>query len=199
MCKFVIPKTRLTVEYLAKTSRYPIFVSEENITINREAWEPCKHCKPQEYPPNSFEAHAFHIAGDEIYYHDTNNGWEGEKNQILPILLPPANGRSVGGVGEESEGIAMSEEYKVSLCKHAVGMGMRKPYKRHGKMFYRPYRNYFAASDGSRDFEAWETLEKSGYAKSIRRTEYGKIFWLTRCGLDWLGEKLNMHIYDEED
>lgn len=25
------------------------------------------------------------------------------------------------------------------------------------------------------------------------------LFWLTREGLDWLGEKLGMHIYDEED
>lgn len=44
-----------------------------------------------------------------------------------------------------------------------------------------------------------EELEVSGYAKSVQREEYGKTFWLTRAGLDWLGEQLNIHIYDEED
>lgn len=93
----------------------------------------------------------------------------------------------------------VNESRYIELCKHAIGMGMRKPYKRHGKTFYRPYRNYFAAGKGHRDFEAWETLEAAGYAKSVQREEYGKMFWLTRSGLDWLGEQLNMHIYDEED
>lgn len=93
----------------------------------------------------------------------------------------------------------INENRYIELCKHAIGMGQRKPYKRHGKMFYRPYRNYFAAGKGHRDFEAWETLEAAGYAKSVQRKEHGKMFWLTRAGLDWLGEQLNMHIYDEED
>ena len=93
----------------------------------------------------------------------------------------------------------MNENRYVELAKHAIGMGLGKPYKRHGRVFYRPYRNYFATSYGCADYECWETLEDAGYAKSIQRDEYGKTFWLTRAGLDWLGEKLGVHIYDEDD
>ena len=32
----------------------------------------------------------------------------------------------------------------IDLCKHMVGLDYQKPYHRHGKAFYRPYRNYFA-------------------------------------------------------
>lgn len=92
------------------------------------------------------------------------------------------------------------EEIKcIELCKHAIGMGLRKPYKRHGKTFYKPYRNYFSTSEGCEHYKCWESLESAGYAKSVQREEYGKTFWLTRDGLDWLGEKLNMHIYDEDE
>lgn len=93
----------------------------------------------------------------------------------------------------------MSEEYKIDLCKHAIGMGYRKPYRRHGRVFYRPYRNYFATSGEGIAHAHWKSLEDDGYAKS-QKTENGRfIFWMTRSGLDWLGEKIGMHIYDEED
>ena len=29
------------------------------------------------------------------------------------------------------------------LCKHAVGLDSHNPYHRHGKAFYKPYRNYY--------------------------------------------------------
>ena len=87
----------------------------------------------------------------------------------------------------------------ISLASHAIGLPQRKPYKRHGKIYYRPYRNYFSTTEQCDVYDAWETLRLAGYAKS-QITESGKhvIFYLTREGLDWLGEKLNMYIYDEE-
>lgn len=42
-------------------------------------------------------------------------------------------------------------------------------------------------------------MEASGYAKSQETERGGKFFWLTRTGLDWLGEQLGIHIYDEEN
>lgn len=94
----------------------------------------------------------------------------------------------------------MSKENKfVRIASHAIGVDNKKPYTRHGKKFYKPYRNYFATALGCDDCEDWQLLESMGYAKS-RRTERGNVlFWLTRSGLDWLGERLEIHIHNEED
>ena len=37
-------------------------------------------------------------------------------------------------------------EKVIDLCKHMVGLDRQKPYHRHGKAFYRPYRNFFASN-----------------------------------------------------
>lgn len=92
----------------------------------------------------------------------------------------------------------MDESRFVEVAKHAIGLGHRKPYTRHGKLWYRPYRNHFAASAGSPDYGLWETMASAGYSR-FRKCGDRALFWLTREGLDWLGEKLGMHIYDEED
>lgn len=86
----------------------------------------------------------------------------------------------------------------IKLAKHCIGLDNKKPYKRHRKMFYKPYRNGFSTS---RDFEDWETMKQAGYAERSKEKNHhgGYIYWLTRCGLDWLGEQLGVHIYDEED
>lgn len=92
----------------------------------------------------------------------------------------------------------MDENRFIEVAQHAIGLGYRKPYTRHGKRFYRPYRNYFAASIGSSDYELLEKMANDGYAR-FRKSGDRAFFWLTREGLDWLGEKLGIHIYDEED
>ena len=89
---------------------------------------------------------------------------------------------------------------------HCIGMvdscsQRHKPYHRHGKAFYRPWRNYFSCAA---DDPTWIRLFKAEYA------DHGEIydhagwkqsttFWITRKGLDWLEEQLGMTIYDEED
>lgn len=93
----------------------------------------------------------------------------------------------------------MNEIFCVDLASHAIGLGHRKPYKRHGKLFYKPYRNYFSICEGCESFNAWKEMELAGYAKSSKPESGRFMFWLTRNGLDWLGEKLGMKIYDEED
>ena len=91
-------------------------------------------------------------------------------------------------------------ERHVDEAKHCIGMDHRKPYKRHGKMFYRPYRNYFATIVNN---EIWTAVEFYGYASHGSITERDGIkiciYYLTRKGLDWLAEQLDMTIYDEEE
>lgn len=94
------------------------------------------------------------------------------------------------------------EEYQakyIELAKHAIGLDYKKPYRRHGRLFYRPYRNYFATHSDTSDFRNWKTIESAGYAKSNVTEQGNHIFWLTRSGLDWLGENIGVHIYDESD
>lgn len=86
----------------------------------------------------------------------------------------------------------------ISLATHAIGLDHKKPYKRHGRYFYRPYRNYYDAS--IKDCEIWDVMVDDGYAEAGKMDRYGgRMYWLTRKGLDWIGEKLKIHIYDEED
>ena len=87
----------------------------------------------------------------------------------------------------------------ISVASHAIGLDNKKPYIRHGKRFYKPYRNYFSTTTNcnDNDFKLWETLELAGYANSSK-IKHGKMFWLTRTGLDWLGTQLDIKIYDEE-
>lgn len=86
----------------------------------------------------------------------------------------------------------------VDVASHAIGLDRRRPYQRHGKRWYRPYRNYFYTVPKCSDYALWETLESAGYANS-QASEQGVMFWLTRDGLDWLGNQIGVHIYDEED
>lgn len=86
----------------------------------------------------------------------------------------------------------------VDMAIHAIGLDYKKPYIRHGKKFYRPYRNYYDCAKDGDVYQLWKSMEDAGYAKS-RESNSGVNFWLTREGLDWLGGKIGAHIYDEED
>ena len=91
----------------------------------------------------------------------------------------------------------MENKY-IALASHAIGLDNKKPYKRHGRLFYRPYRNYYDASQS--DSVVWEEMVSEGYAKAGKKNRHGgRMYWLTRKGLDWLGEKLGIKIWDEED
>lgn len=83
----------------------------------------------------------------------------------------------------------------IAVMQHAIGMGHKRPYKRHGKLYYKPYRNYFAT--GAKD-SLWEEIRKEGYA-TMREESFHIYYFLTRSGLDWLGKQIGVHIYDESD
>lgn len=88
----------------------------------------------------------------------------------------------------------------VQRAAHAIGLDHKRPYTRHGKTFYRPYRNYFTTHDRAPDFTIWMQMYVYGYAGYTITEKAGGIkFWLTRKGLDWLGETLGITIYDEEE
>ena len=92
---------------------------------------------------------------------------------------------------------------EVQLAAHAIGLDNNRPYQRHGKLFYNPYRNFFATHDQSIDYPVWVALEERGYAMRIPARSFGNFhdytFELTRSGLDWLEGCLGIIIdYDEE-
>lgn len=46
----------------------------------------------------------------------------------------------------------------------------------------------------------WDTMVSAGYAEAGRKDRHGgRMYRLTRAGLDWLGEKLGIQIWDEEE
>lgn len=85
----------------------------------------------------------------------------------------------------------------IEKAKHCIGLDRKQSYIRHGKKFYRPYRNYYATG---KEHEDWDIMVSAGYAKRGEENSHGGYtYWLTRVGLDWLGGKLGIHIYDEEE
>lgn len=85
----------------------------------------------------------------------------------------------------------------IEMAKHCIGLDRKKPYIRHRKKFYRPYRNFYVTG---KTYDAWEIMEYAGYAKRGEQNQYGGYtFYLTRAGLDWLGEQLGVYIHDEMD
>lgn len=83
------------------------------------------------------------------------------------------------------------------LVRHALGMDNRKTYTRHGKKFYKPYRNYFETHDRTVDYPYWERLVKAGL--STKEVDGDNIWYsVTRRGMDWLGQHDGIHIYDKE-
>lgn len=87
-------------------------------------------------------------------------------------------------------------ERHIKAMVHCIGLDQKNPYKRHGKLFYRPYRNYFATRGPDCDgVDIWLDLERHNYAVH----GFGDWRWsftLTRAGLDVLGDAIGVHIHD---
>ena len=68
-------------------------------------------------------------------------------------------------------------------------------YTRHGKRYYKPFRNYFYGKDTDLD-----KLVDAGYMECCEDIAHGekfKTYWFNRNGLDWLGEQIGVYIRDE--
>ena len=79
----------------------------------------------------------------------------------------------------------------VELCKHTIGLDYEKPYHRHGKAFYKPYRNYFCTIKND---VIWNKLCATGIAKRSEEHNGCADFYLTRIGFEWLGRQLKITI-----
>lgn len=78
----------------------------------------------------------------------------------------------------------------IEICKHMVGLDYERPYHRHGKAFYKAYRNYYCdLPEGNRILDK---IPKKLFV--IHRDERGATYYLTQDGLDWLGRQLHITI-----
>lgn len=98
-------------------------------------------------------------------------------------------------MGYTKENEVILEKHR-ELIRHALGMDHRKSCVRHGKRFYRPYRNYFFTTEKTVDFPYWERLTVAGLAKKEVHND-AITYFVTRSGMDWLGLHDGIHIYDK--
>ena len=82
--------------------------------------------------------------------------------------------------------------------KHFIGLDWKDPYKRHGRLFYKPYRNGYSTGEDNKTFDE---LVEAGCMRKYSHKEQGyegngATYHLTRKGLDWLGEALGITIRD---
>lgn len=117
--------------------------------------------------------------------HDTEYGWMG----------------TIMGMEHDFEHHGWSEDKVLKWCKHIVGLDWAKPYTRHGKKFYKAYRNYWS---DEQEIEEFEYLVKSGLMKKHigDGKNYGHHIYitysLTERGLEWLSRMLHIKITRRE-
>ena len=61
---------------------------------------------------------------------------------------------------------------EVQIMAHMIGLNNKRPYVRHGRRYYKPYRSYFCAALSGPDYEALRALERRGrlFLDDQRRT-----------------------------
>lgn len=79
----------------------------------------------------------------------------------------------------------------IYLCKHAIGLDYNNPYHRHGKAFYKPYRNYYCTCANDK---IWEDLMRLGLASVSEEHDECVYYCLTQDGIEWLGRQLKITI-----
>lgn len=83
------------------------------------------------------------------------------------------------------------------LIRHAIGMDNRDTYIRHGKKFYKPYRNYFQTGIECHDYHLWEKMVETGFAERTKKDEHGNAWYrITRSGMNWIEMIDKVHIHD---
>lgn len=81
-------------------------------------------------------------------------------------------------------------ELVIEICKHMVGLDYKRPYHRHGKAFYRAYRNYYGdVPEGNR---LLDKLPECLF--TVHRDERRATYHLTKTGLEWLRRQLYITI-----
>lgn len=81
-------------------------------------------------------------------------------------------------------------ERAIVICKHMVGLDYQNPYIRHGKKFYKPYRNYYESPlEGNRILDLLPS-----YIVRRKMTKLSIWYELTEEGLSWLGRQAKIII-----
>lgn len=101
------------------------------------------------------------------------------------------------GIEYDFEHKGLSVEKAIDHMSHMIGMDnpRHKPYRRHGKVFYKPWRNYWCGYDAELDYLSQPCIEL------VERVDWGGqgiYYYVNRSGLDWLGRRLNMTIHTRE-
>lgn len=78
----------------------------------------------------------------------------------------------------------------LAICEHMVSLDYQKPYHRHGKAFYKAYRNYYG--DVPEGNKILDKLPKE--LLRVHKSDRGAMYHLTEIGLEWLGRQLHMKI-----
>lgn len=88
----------------------------------------------------------------------------------------------------------INKEILISRMEHCIGFDRRKPYTRHGRKFFKPYRNYYA----TREDELMEEAVKEGLLYKRKSKNY-MYYSVTDKGREWLGNEIGVVIYEEEE
>lgn len=101
------------------------------------------------------------------------------------------------GIEMDFESRGWDFDRAIEIMAHTIGLDQKAPYKRNGKKFYRPYRNYYCGGNKYLDYlsGALGLVAKGENVGS--RGEY-VYYSLTRAGLDFLGRHLEITIRDKE-
>lgn len=78
----------------------------------------------------------------------------------------------------------------IDLMKHAIGLDHKIPYARHGRLYYKAYRNYYATSDHGPNKVMWEMLRESGFARNFETEP--NYYCLTDDGIEYLQKVLGI-------
>lgn len=74
--------------------------------------------------------------------------------------------------------------------EHCIGLDYKRPYKRAGRIFYKPYRNRYDAGDG--DSPMWNAMVETNLARK------NAMYHLTIAGVCLLGRQEEIYIYNPE-
>lgn len=106
---------------------------------------------------------------------------------------------TVMGLEHDFEIHGLSMEKAIDHAKHMIGIDglSHKPYTRHGRKFYKPFRNHWAGFDAELDMMSKDAF---GLTEKHEPKYMGgmPLYYLTRRGLDWLGNQIGVTIHDKE-
>lgn len=98
-------------------------------------------------------------------------------------------------MGTEMSFSEIDMKFLIETCEHMIGLDYKRPYHRHGKAFYKPYRNYYCAPERGHPL-----LDKLSDFLITREAD-DKYVWytLTSEGLKWLGRQLKITIKEDKN